>query len=114
MSPESRQQVIALVLGLVFIVGFVLFAQRLGQFLRDRQQKKSEVSGVATSLSPTPVVAYPSPTPYTIAQAKPKQPLTLRQEPAKIPSTGPETILLGAFSSLLGGGYLLRRLSRKI
>lgn len=113
MAPETRQQIIALVLGLIFIVGFVLFAQRLGQFLRDRQQK---TKSAVISISPTPSVpVLPSPvSPIVIKTTDGKQPDTSRRGPTAIPSTGPEMSLFAGLSALLGGGYLLRRFSYKV
>lgn len=104
MAPETRQQIIALVLGIVFIVGFILFAQRLGQFLRDRQQQ-NKVASEKISPTPTPkVVTFTvSPTPM-IYKANSTQ-------PKSIPSTGPETPLLLSLFGLLAGGILLRKKS---
>lgn len=61
MSPETRQQLIALALGIVFIIGFIVFAQRLGQFLRGRQQKQPTVAEEITSAPEARI--SPSPTP---------------------------------------------------
>lgn len=60
MSPETRQQIIALALGIVFIVGFIVFAQRLGQFLRNRQQAERPVAEEVT-VTPEAEIT-PSPT----------------------------------------------------
>lgn len=111
MSPETRQQIIALVLGLVFILGFVLFAQRLGQFLRDRQQKTQTT---ATTLLSSPTRTPVTPTPSVVVSRNDKKVLPLRREPTAIPSTGPETSLLFILTGAFGGGYWLRRFSKKI
>ena len=111
MAPETRQQLIALVLGIVFIVGFILFAQRFGQFLRNRQQQgkvaSEKISPAPTSslnnesqkgiLSPTPIVYRANGTMQT-----------QNTQPRSIPSTGPETTLLVSFIGMLGAGIVLR------
>lgn len=112
MSPETRQQIIALVLGLVFIVGFVLFAQRLGQFLRNRQQQAKVASGAVTPTPSTPSKVLISPTPTLTVSGQNRQPVRTTGQPATIPQTGPELMLLGGLGSLLASGFMLRRASR--
>lgn len=116
MSPEGRQQLIALALGLVFIIGFVLLAQKIGQILYDRQTKAKVASGQISPTAP-PSAIRPSPTPVSavvtpIKLPPSRQPVSMEKTPDSIPNTGVETIVLVSIGSFLSGGYLLRRWSK--
>lgn len=110
MSPETRQQIIALALGVIFIIGFILFAQRLGQFLRTRQQ----ADGVANeTITPSPTAEavtdgfIVSPTPLAVD----RQVGTLPRQPTEIPATGIGAPILASLAALFGLGVFLRRQS---
>lgn len=116
MSPETRQQLIALILGIIFIIGFILFAQRLGNFLRNRQNqdKTTNTASKMMQLSPTPVntidrlngsARIATPTPIRIATAPSK--------PGQIPQTGLETPFIMSVGSLLGIGVILRKYTNR-
>ena len=109
MSPESRQQLIALVLGIVFIVGFVFFAQRLGTYLRSRSVGNKIASETITP-TPEPIVSVSpiaTPTPAVMVQ-KPIKTGTMKQQPSKIPQTGMETAILPLIAGGFGAGLFLR------
>ncbi len=109
MSPESRQQLIALVLGIVFIVGFVFFAQRLGTYLRSRSTG-SKIASESVTPSPEPVVSVvPTavPTKAVLVQ-KSTSPGFTKQSPSKIPQTGIESAILPLLAGGFGVGFYLR------
>ncbi len=113
MNPETRQQIIALILGVIFIVGFILFAQRLGQFLRSRQQG-SKVQNVQITPTPTPMQGFKVATDRSTNEPTYDKPGVISggKSPTTVPQTGPETILLPSLVTLLGAGMYLR--SKKI
>ncbi|MBI3282878.1 LPXTG cell wall anchor domain-containing protein [Candidatus Curtissbacteria bacterium] len=112
MTPETRQQIIALVLGLIFIIGFVVLASRIGQFLANRGQTTRVASGqISPTPSPSSNIVKASPTPVHLPQSR--EPVTMEKRPDSIPNTGIETDLLAALGGLLGAGTFLHRLSRK-
>lgn len=107
MAPETRQQLIALVLGIVFIVGFILFAQRLGQFLRNRRDQ-SQIASSSTTVSPTPKKTDPKVSP-TITPRVTTTPAVIAnvRQPNVIPQTGAGMFLIPTIVGTMSTGFFL-------
>lgn len=105
MSKGLGTQIVAGILGLLFIVGLVLLGKRLGQDLRVRFFGDTRTKQL--QITPTPAdIAFITPTPraeisttrvYTVGKGGVRE----------IPKTGAETLLIS--SLLLPAGLYLRR-----
>jgi len=114
-------QIVAGILGLLFVIGLVLLGRRLGQDLRSRFFGDTRTK--QQQITPTPAhIAFITPTPkivdgtkvYTLPQNKEGVArttkggiVTTQNGVTEIPKTGAETLMLS--SLLLPAGYYLRR-----
>ena len=108
MAPETRQQLIALVLGIVFIVGFILFLYSLGQFLRNRRDQ-SQIASSNTTVSPTPTKKVDPKVSPSITPRVTTTPAVIAnvRQPNVIPQTGAGIILIPTIVGAMSTGFFL-------
>ncbi|NCN58367.1 hypothetical protein COW99_02390 [Candidatus Roizmanbacteria bacterium CG22_combo_CG10-13_8_21_14_all_38_20] len=108
-------QVVAGILGLLFVVGLVLLGRRLGQDLRTRffgetrtkQQQITPTPADIAFITPTPGVEISGTRVYSLPQNKSQVVTQTKGGIQEIPKTGAETLLLS--SLLLPAGWYIRR-----
>lgn len=101
MFGDSSVRLVSIIIGVIFIIGLLVVANRFGGQIRQRLQ--SRVANA--TITPTPSIKASFPT-----QAPVKGEYTYSGTPVKqIPDTGAETIVIPALLSMFGIGLKLRK-----
>lgn len=98
MFGDSGIRVASIIIGILFIIGLVVLANRFGGQIKQRLQTR-----VATT------TITPSPSPKTFGQIVGQTKGQTTPEVSQIPGTGAETVVIPVLISLLGIGLKLRK-----